>query len=69
MLVLADGAPSRLATKLGMITRPPDGTCSRAYIPKDSHKFDADGVIFYNKGLLPGNKFQYFAVSIWIVSF
>ncbi|XP_067935826.1 conditioned medium factor receptor 1-like isoform X2 [Watersipora subatra] len=54
LLVCADGAPSRLATKLGMVSRPPDGSCSRAYVPPDCHQFDADGVIFYNRDLLPG---------------
>lgn len=54
VLVCADGAPSRLATQLGLVTRPPDSTCSRAYVEGGTHKFDADGVVFYNKELLPG---------------
>ncbi|KAK3084978.1 hypothetical protein FSP39_022304 [Pinctada imbricata] len=54
VLICADGAPSRLATQLGIITRPPDSTCSRAYVEGGTHKFNADGVIFYNKDMLPG---------------
>ncbi|XP_048251963.1 conditioned medium factor receptor 1-like [Haliotis rufescens] len=54
VLVCADGAQSRLATKLGLVTRPPDSTCSRSYVEGGTHKFKADGVIFYNKTLLPG---------------
>jgi flavin-dependent dehydrogenase len=54
VLVCADGAPSKLATKLGLVTRPPDGSCSRAYIEGGTHKFKADGVIFYHTHLLPG---------------
>lgn len=54
VLVCADGAPSKLATKLGLIKESPGGICSRAYVEGGSHQFDADGVIFYNKGLLPG---------------
>nr|KAG5713130.1 hypothetical protein BaRGS_007657 [Batillaria attramentaria] len=54
VLVCADGAPSRLATQLGIVTRPPDSTCSRAFVEGGTHCFDADGVVFYNKELLPG---------------
>ncbi|KAL6080189.1 Conditioned medium factor receptor 1 [Balamuthia mandrillaris] len=54
VLVCADGAPSRLGTQMGLIKRPPNGTCSRAFVEGGTHKFKADGVVFYNKGLLPG---------------
>eukprot|EP00124_Ichthyophonus_hoferi_P004424 Ihof_evm2s485 gene=Ihof_evmTU2s485 len=54
VLVCADGAASGLGTKLGMITEAPQGTCSRAFIEGGSHNFTADGVVFYNKDLLPG---------------
>ena len=54
ILVCADGAPSKLATQLGIVSRPPDSTCSRAYVEAGTHKFKADGVVFYNKDLLPG---------------
>jgi geranylgeranyl reductase family protein len=54
VLVCADGAPSKLATQLGYIKGPPTGTCSRAFVEGGTHKFKADGVVFYNPGLLPG---------------
>lgn len=59
----ADGAPSRLGTQLGLITRPPDSTCSRAYVEGGTHKFKADGVVFYNKEMLPGKQmFRFYNV-------
>jgi len=54
ILVCADGAPSKLGTQLGYIKGPPTGTCSRAFVEGGTHKFKADGVVFYNPGLLPG---------------
>eukprot|EP00274_Cyanoptyche_gloeocystis_P006246 CAMPEP_0196652502 /NCGR_PEP_ID=MMETSP1086-20130531/1831_1 /TAXON_ID=77921 /ORGANISM="Cyanoptyche gloeocystis , Strain SAG4.97" /LENGTH=353 /DNA_ID=CAMNT_0041983093 /DNA_START=90 /DNA_END=1148 /DNA_ORIENTATION=+ len=54
VLVCADGATSTLARSLGVVTTPPDGVCSRAYVEGDSHNFKADGVVFYPKKLLPG---------------
>ena len=54
MLVCADGAPSRLAMKLGLVSQPPNGSCSTAYVEGGTHKFTADGVIFYHKDMLPG---------------
>lgn len=57
MLVCADGAPSRLATQLGIVSRPPDSSCSRSYVESGTHKFKADGVVFYNPELLPGSIF------------
>jgi len=54
VLVCADGAGSGLATKLGIVTTPPDGVCSRQFCEGGTHKFAADGVVFYNKELLPG---------------
>ena len=50
----ADGATSKLATKLNIIKTPPSSQCSRAYIKGGTHKFKADGVVFYNKDILPG---------------
>jgi len=52
--VCADGATSKLATKLGIVSKPPSSQCSRAYIDSGTHKFKADGVVFYNPELLPG---------------
>ena len=54
MLVCADGAPSRVATQLGLVKDPPTGSCSRSYIEGGTHNFKADGVLFYNKKVLPG---------------
>jgi len=54
VLVCADGATSKLATSLGIVTTPPSSQCSRAYVEGGTHKFKADGVVFYNKDLLPG---------------
>ena len=55
VLVCADGAPSKLAIKLGVVTQAPQGSCSRAFVEGGTHKFKADGVVFYHKQLLPGN--------------
>jgi len=52
-LVCADGAPSRLARQLGVVTTEPQGTCSRAYV-KNNTLFKFDGVVFYPPKLLPG---------------
>lgn len=54
VLVCADGAPSRLAGKLGLVTEAPQGVCSRSFVDGKTHAFDADGVVFYDKDLLPG---------------
>ena len=54
VLVCADGAPSKMAIHLGLVSQPPQGSCSRSYIESGTHMFKADGVVFYNKGLLPG---------------
>lgn len=64
VLVCADGATSKLATQLGLVSRPPDSTCSRSYVEGGTHKFDADGVVFYNKELLPGKEMAYVIVGV-----
>ena len=53
-LVCADGAQSKLAIKLGVVVGEPQGSCSRAFVEGGTHQFDADGVVFYNKAILPG---------------
>ena len=53
-LVIADGALSRLARALGLVTTPPDAVCSRSYIAPGTSEFAADGVLFYPASLLPG---------------
>ena len=52
MLVCADGATSRLATRLGLCKAPAMGVSSRAYIA--NHNTEFDGACFYPKWSLPG---------------
>jgi geranylgeranyl reductase family protein len=54
VLIIADGALSRLARSLGLVTTPPDAVCSRAYIEAGTCEFAADGVLFYPPSLVPG---------------
>lgn len=54
MLVCADGATSRLATKLGYCTEPAKGVCSRAFVEGGTHNVNYDGVCFYPRWSLPG---------------
>jgi len=54
--VCADGATSKMATKLGIVKSPPSSQCSRAYVEGGSHCFKADGVVFWNRDVLPGQK-------------
>lgn len=54
MLVIADGATSKLATKMGYCTEPPKGVCSRAFVEGGTHNTNFDGVCFYPRWSLPG---------------
>ncbi len=54
MLVAADGAPSRLARKLGVVSEAPTGFAARRYVKGGSHNFKADGVLLYPSYILPG---------------
>jgi len=54
VLVCADGATSKLAMDLGIVKTHPTGSCSRAFVEGGTHNLKADGVVFYNPGLLPG---------------
>lgn len=54
VLVCADGATSRLATKLGYCTEAPRGVCSRAFVEGGTHNTKFDGVCFYQRESLPG---------------
>ena len=54
VLVAADGALSRLARSLGIVTTPPDAVCSRAYVRAGTDRCAADGLVFYPRWLLPG---------------
>lgn len=53
-LIIADGATSKLATKMGYCTAPPKGVCSRAFVEGGTHNTNFDGVCFYPKWSLPG---------------
>ncbi|HVH80904.1 MAG TPA: FAD-dependent oxidoreductase [Stellaceae bacterium] len=54
VLVVADGALSRLGRRLGLVDGPPDAVCSRTYMRARTTAFDADGMVFYPRRLLPG---------------
>lgn len=54
VLVACDGASSSLAQSLGIVTIPADAVCSRAYVKAGTSDFQADGVVFYPRSLLPG---------------
>lgn len=54
MLVAADGANSQTARRLGLVRQRPRAVCSRAYIAPKTHRFEMDGVCFYENDLLPG---------------
>ncbi|MDH3212180.1 MAG: NAD(P)/FAD-dependent oxidoreductase [Myxococcales bacterium] len=53
-LVAADGAPSKLARRLGVVNEAPTGFAARQYIKGGTHNFRADGVLFYPTYILPG---------------
>jgi len=54
MLVAADGAISRLARALGVVTTPPQTVASRQYVRGGTHNFKSGGVLFYPQYMLPG---------------
>jgi geranylgeranyl reductase family protein len=54
MLVAADGAASRLARSLGVVTTPPEGVAGRQYVKGGTHNFKSGGVLFYPSYILPG---------------
>ena len=43
VLIIADGATSKLATHMGYCTEPPKGICSRAYVEGGTHNTKFDG--------------------------
>jgi flavin-dependent dehydrogenase len=53
-IVAADGANSPLARSLGLVTTAAEAVCSRAYVTAATTAFDADGVVYYPRVLLPG---------------
>jgi len=54
MLVAADGANSRVARALGVVTTPPQAVASRQYVRGGTHNFKSGGVLFYPRYILPG---------------
>ncbi len=54
VLVAADGANSRLARGLGIVTTPPNGFASRQYVAAGTHNFRSGGVLFYPRWIVPG---------------
>jgi flavin-dependent dehydrogenase len=54
LLIAADGATSKLARKLGVVTTAPTGFAARQYVKGGTHNFRADGVLFYPSYILPG---------------
>ncbi|NHJ03879.1 MAG: NAD(P)/FAD-dependent oxidoreductase [Candidatus Heimdallarchaeota archaeon] len=54
VLIIADGAASRLGRELGYVEGLPQATCSSIYIESGSHNFKQDGVCYYTKELVPG---------------
>jgi len=54
VLVAADGANSRLARALGVVTTPPQAVAARQYFRGGTHNFKSGGVLFYPKYILPG---------------
>lgn len=53
-VIAADGASSPLARSLGLVTTAAEAVCSRAYVTASTTAFDADGVVYYPRELLPG---------------
>lgn len=54
VLVAADGAHSRFARSLGIISTKPKAICSRAYVEPGTFRFEEDGVCFYRPSIVPG---------------
>eukprot|EP01104_Vermistella_antarctica_P010761 TRINITY_DN2899_c0_g1_i2.p1 TRINITY_DN2899_c0_g1~~TRINITY_DN2899_c0_g1_i2.p1 ORF type:complete len:509 (+),score=70.27 TRINITY_DN2899_c0_g1_i2:390-1916(+) len=59
VVVAADGAVSKLARSIGVVTSAPNTVCSRSFVKAGSHTFRADNVLFYSEPLLPG----YFVIN------
>ncbi len=54
VLIAADGATSRLARTLGIVTAPASGVAGRRYVRGGTHNFKSGGVLFYPSYILPG---------------
>ena len=68
LLVIADGATSRLATKLGYCTEPPRGVCSRAFVEGGTHNTDFDGMSQYAKQPFLLSMPRSVSYPLWLVS-
>ena len=65
LLVIADGATSRLATKLGYCTEPPRGVCSRAFVEGGTHNTDFDGMSQHAKAAFFAVHAKICQLSFW----
>lgn len=54
LLLAADGATSRLARSLGVVTSAPNATAARQYVKGGTHNFQAGGVLLFPEYILPG---------------
>jgi flavin-dependent dehydrogenase len=59
VVVAADGAMSRLARSVGVVTTPPNTVFSRSFAKAGTHNFRVDNVLFYPRQMLPG----YFVIN------
>ncbi|NNE17686.1 MAG: geranylgeranyl reductase family protein [Myxococcales bacterium] len=53
-LIAADGAKSKIARSLGVVTTGANSVASRQYIKGGTHRFSSDGVLLYPPYVLPG---------------
>ncbi|MBW1904995.1 MAG: geranylgeranyl reductase family protein [Deltaproteobacteria bacterium] len=53
-LIAADGAKSKIARSLGVVTAGANSVASRQYIKGGTHNFTSDGVLLYPPYVLPG---------------
>jgi flavin-dependent dehydrogenase len=53
-LIAADGAKSKIARALGIVTTGANSVASRQYIKGGTHNFTSDGVLLYPPYVLPG---------------
>ncbi len=53
-LIAADGAKSKIARSLGVVTTGANSVASRQYIKGGTHRFVSDGVLLYPPYVLPG---------------
>jgi len=54
ILILADGASSRIAQSLGIVKESPQAVCSRSYVKAGTYKFDQEGIVVMPMSLVPG---------------